>query len=139
MAKVEKMDDILGKLVPDAGVGDAKIPSVLLDESADSGSVISGLMHYFGEDDAREAVEVLVNGQPSGFMTRNALYDLVSVREKGIGSLEPAFLPGQSDYLLLALHCPVAGCTESELIIHYEPGLRRKCPKHPNVFMELKP
>jgi len=131
--------DIFEKLVSDLGDNYKKIPSVLLDESDESGKVLSGLMNYFGEDDTREAVEILIKGKQVGFMTRDALYDLVSVSEKGIGSLEPTFLLGMSDFKLLELHCPEPGCTEFEFIIHYDAGLRRKCPKHPNVFMELMP
>lgn len=134
-----KMADILGKLVSDVSIGNEKIPSLLLDESAESDRAISGLMIYFGEEDSREAVEVLVNGEQAGFITRNALHGLVAASGKGIGSLDPAFLPGQPNYILLEPHCPVHGCTESEYIIHYDPGLRRKCPKHPHVFMEPKP
>ena len=134
MAKIE---DILGNLQSGTNEDGKNIPTITVDDQSEPGEVVSGLMRYFGDDDERNAVKVIYMKEQAGIITRNALYNLVSVSNKGIGSFEPLILPGRPEFKPMVFRCPIAGCDESELVIHVTPGSVRRCPKHPDTEMEL--
>ncbi|MEJ2598676.1 MAG: hypothetical protein P8Z00_10115 [Anaerolineales bacterium] len=114
-------------------------PSLYLDKDEQVEAAISGLMDYFGEDDARRGVNLVIQGEAAGFLQREAFYEQVSFESKGFGDGDFSSLPGLPQYRLQTLRCPEPGCTYTCLVTYFEPADAPFCKLHPDRRMEAAP
>ncbi|GAA4360553.1 hypothetical protein [Angustibacter luteus] len=87
---------------------------------------------WFGEDDDRSALRLVVDGIDRGVLRRTAAYALVGSSDRGtLGAGDHATLPGHSvEYVVLRLHCPHEGCQVSGLALSYDPDDPPTCSVH---------
>lgn len=96
------------------------------------------IFRYFGEDDKRRVIRLVVQDKEVGYIRREDLYDFIAIAEKGIGDSDYAVLPGDIDpsiFPVFEYHCPVDGCGKCYLSIHEQIF---KCPIHQEKVMVLK-
>ena len=122
---------------------DAGAPPLRLEvsRSAGAGPVVGFLAEYFGADDARRAVELVVDGASRGYLRREALYDLLRPANKALGfdGAAGARLPGRSRYRIVTLACPHPGCEERVATIFFDPAAPPHCPRHETTAMQRAP
>ncbi len=133
-----KMLDELKAMCSTEELPDAQIfPTLYLDEEAQVGPALSGLMEYLGEDDTRPGVNLVIHGETAGFLPRKTLLASVDFAWKGLGDGDYAGLPGLPEYRLKPLRCPEPGCTSRSLVTYYRPADAPFCKVHPTRRMEL--
>ena len=115
------------------------LPLVSLSDGDSADAVVFGLVEYFGADDARQAVGLVVAGDPVGYLDRADLLDLIEVSARAIGAGEGALLPGAPDLHFLLIRCPVAGCTEQRLVMLFDEDAAPACPVHRGARLGLVP
>jgi len=131
------IDDLKARAqAPKVVVGNADF-TLMLDSNAVVEEVIIGLSAYFGEDNERQAIRLIVQGKEIGYLTRTGLYEFIELAERGIGDADNALLPGRPAYRLIELHCPFQGC-ESRMLVTSVDNLPA-CPVHAGVRMEISP
>src|SRR5687768_1798631 len=91
-----------GRPVPTVLVGTAE----LAERSED---VVRCLVGYFGEDDERQGVRLVVSGRTAGYLHRSDLYRFVGSIRRGYGSSDVFFAPGPTRPVLRTASCPVDG------------------------------
>ncbi len=102
-----------------------------------AGGLVDLLTGYFGEDDTRSQIRLLIGGEEIGYLQRADLYALASASEKGIGSSDYGTLPGQANYRLIRLRCPVAACTETRLVMTFDEDDPPACGVHPDRWLQV--
>jgi hypothetical protein len=100
---------------------------------------VPGLVAWFGEDRARDAVRLVVRGQDVGGLERSDVYSMLGDRSMGFGDAARTILPGASTaWRTLELRCPEPGCPESPVyVLSYDRARPPRCRVHPE--RELTP
>jgi len=113
-------------------------PVLALTASADSGA-LPALQRYFGEDDGRTGITLVIDGQYVGHVARaDAIGPLGQATRGGYGSSAGMTLPGHAQYQLLRLRCPVAGCPTPEMLaMTFDEDDPPRCWTHADTPMEL--
>lgn len=111
--------------------------TLLLDSDEDVESAVKDLFKYFGEDDKRQAIRLIVRGEEVGYLRRTDLYDFVPMETKGIGSSDHFKLPGEPRFRLFQLRCPIKDCTYRLLVMYFDKDNPPKCAIHPDENMEI--
>lgn len=111
--------------------------TLLLDSDEEVESAVKDLFQYFGEDDKRQAILLIVRGEEVGYLRRIDLYDFVTIGTKGIGSSDHFKLPGEHRFRLLQLRCPIKDCTHRLLVMHFDEDNPPKCAIHPDENLEI--
>ncbi len=120
---------------------EAPAPTVVLDES-DAVVAIPALLRYFGDDDGRAGVGLVIEGEPAGYLERGDALSLVHDTTRGTvggwGSSAGSGLPGHPQYELLHARCPVPGCPiADQLLMTYDEDDPPRCSVHPDAVLEL--
>jgi hypothetical protein len=110
-----------GQQVPTVLVGAAE-----LTEGAEG--VVGGLVGYFGEDDERQGVRLVVAGRAAGYLHRSDLYAFVGSIRRGYGSSDVFFPPGPTRPVLRTACCPVDGV--EFMVTRFDPDHPPTCPDH---------
>jgi hypothetical protein len=117
-------------------------PTVALSASEGQGAVVA-LLKYFGEDDARGGVTLVIEGERVGHLRRADALRLVADATRGgvspgYGSSAGMNLPGHGQYRLLRLRCPVPGCpAEDQLRMSYDEDDPPHCSIHREAVLGL--
>jgi hypothetical protein len=124
-------DEVLD--LADESVAASEEDEVLVVTSAtETGAVIDYLQDWFGSDDDRSALRLLLDGADRGVLHRADAYALVSSSDRGaLGAGDHGTLPGATvDYILLRLHCPEPGCQVHATALSYDPDDPPQCSVH---------
>jgi hypothetical protein len=135
---MKTLDELRNKSSAPASDSHAE-PILYLDDDEQVKAAISGLVDYFGEDDARQGVILVIQGEVAGFLHREAVYDEVSFESKGFGDGDFSSLPGLPQYRLQTLRCPEPVCTYTCLVTYFNPDDAPLCKLHPTRRMEAVP
>lgn len=111
----------LGRPGPTVLVGTAELA-----EGAEG--VVGCLVGYFGEDDERQGVRLVVGGRVAGYLHRSDLYAFVGSTRRGYGSSDVFFAPGPTRPLLRTASCPVDGV--EFMVARFDPDDPPTCPDH---------
>jgi hypothetical protein len=117
-------------------------PTVTLSASEGQGAVVA-LLRYFGEDNGRGGVTLVIEGEQVGHLHRADALSLVADATRGgaspgYGSSAGMNLPGHEPYRLLRLRCPIPGCpTEDQLRMTYDEDDPPRCSIHHEAVLEL--
>ncbi len=117
----------------DNGVPAAARDEVLVVPSSVDATVVVGyLQEWFGRDDARAQVRIVVDDVDEGVLRRESLYDLSASGDRGgLGSGDYSSLPGISTaYVPLHLVCSTAGCQMRFTVVSFDPDYPPSCPLH---------
>ncbi|SDL94039.1 hypothetical protein [Nonomuraea jiangxiensis] len=95
-------------------------------------AVIGLVQDWFGGDDARMALRLVLDGVDRGVLRRSAAYSLARTSDRGgLGSGDHAMLPGHStEYIPLRLSCPAPGCRVRAAAVSYDPYDPPQCGVH---------
>ena len=133
------LDDLVAVTRP-ALAGSVQTPETLaVAPDTPARDVVDLLTEYFGEDDERSAVKLVVGGKEIGYLHRQHLYAVATASEKGIGSSDYGTLPGRPNYRLIRLRCPVDGCTQALLVTSFDEDDPPRCEVHSARSMEIAP
>jgi hypothetical protein len=124
-----------------AETSEAGAPTVVLDESH-AKSAIEALLRYFGDEDGRTCVALVIEGESVGYLERGDALQLVGDTTRGTvggyGSSAGSGLPGHPQYELLHMRCPVRDCPIAEqLRMTYDEDDPPHCSVHPDAVLEL--
>lgn len=109
-------------------------PTLVVGTGEPADEVVRALAEYFGEDDDRTAVRLVVAGTPAGYLQRAHLYSFAGTLQRGFGSSDVFFTMGQGRSTLRTARCPVDG---SEFMVsRFDPDDPPTCPDH-NEPLEL--
>nr|QNO48414.1 hypothetical protein DLCBDOIA_00007 [Methanosarcinales archaeon ANME-2c ERB4]QNO48499.1 hypothetical protein AFGHNAJH_00003 [Methanosarcinales archaeon ANME-2c ERB4] len=133
-----RLDDLKAKTHQNLRSEGGEEIAIMLDSDAKVKAAIQGLIKYFGEDEDRKAVRLIVKGEESGWLTRSHIYDFVTFSAKGIGGGDDASIPGEYHYHIMHLYCPVEGCMEGFGVMIFDEDNPPKCPVHRDVSMVIK-
>jgi hypothetical protein len=117
-------------------------PTVALSASDEQAAVVA-LLRYFGEDDRRRGVTLVIEGNQVGHLHREDALSLVADATRGgaspgYGSSAGMGLPGHEPFRLLRLRCPIPGCpTEDQLTMTYDEDDPPRCSIHHEAVLEL--
>ena len=93
--------------------------------------LVHGLAEYFGRDDDRDAIGLVVDGDFVGYVARDDIGDLLpSSGTKGLGASDGIVLPGQANWKLFELHCTTSGCVSIVLTPLYSNAEPPLCEVH---------
>jgi len=95
-------------------------------------AVIDYVQDWFGGDDGRSALRLVVDGADCGVLHRSDAYALVSPSDRGgLGAGDHSTLPGYSvAYELLTLRCPQPGCRVRGVAVSYDADDPPACSLH---------
>jgi len=129
------LDVLRGLARDEPGVQDEPVLAV---EAAAQGGTLGALQRYFGEDDGRQGVTLVVDGERVGHVSRgDAIGPLAEATRGSYGSSSGMALPGHAQYRLLRLRCPIPGCPTPEiLVMNYDEDDPPRCPTHRGVDLE---
>jgi len=96
--------------------------------------IVRALVGYFGEDDERHGVRLVVEGEVAGYLRRSDLYTFVGSIRRGHGSSDGFFAPGSTRPVLRTAHCPVDGA--EFMVARFDSADPPRCPDH-NESLEL--
>jgi hypothetical protein len=131
------LDDVKAAARPVANVDATTDATLDVPANPHVAGLVDVLTQYFGEDDSRAAIRLVVGGEELGYVHREDLYALASASQKGIGSSDYAALPGRANYRLIGLRCPVVGCTHRLMVTTFDEEDPPKCTVHPAQSMEI--
>jgi hypothetical protein len=129
------LDELVAIARP-AGPQERVSATVVIPWEAEIPAMLVELFEFFGEDRSREAVRLVARGKDAGLLPREALYEVVELSDKGLGTSAGADLPGTvRPGRVLRLCCPVAGCGEPPVLAMdvLDPP---SCPHHPDRKLE---
>ena len=118
------LDELLARAAagsPDPG---RPVPTVVVGAE----DVVRTLVQYFGEDDERQAVRLVVDGTAAGYLRRADLYAYVGSVTRGFGSSDAYFAPGPTRPVLRAARCPVDGA--GFRVARFRADKPPSCPDH---------
>lgn len=120
---------------------DAQVATVHLDDDRAIALAIETIVGYFGADPAREAIHVVIEGEPAGYLERHDAFDFVRSADRGIGAGDGALLPGHATgYAMLELHCPRPGCPHSPVFaLDYDEQDPPRCDVHRDLALVYRP
>lgn len=133
MTKVE--DLLAGGLAQRGFLG--KSETLRAPREVDPARVADALMERFGSDDTLEAVEIVLDDESMGYVTRKAAYELAGALSKSIGIGDHGALPGAPHYTLITLCCPVPGCGYRLSTMIYDEDHPPVCARHPAQILEI--
>jgi hypothetical protein len=130
-------DDVLG-------LADQSVPATDHDQvfavpsAIESAAVIDYVQDWFGGDDGRSALRLVVDGSDCGVLHRSDAYALVPTSDRGgLGAGDHGSLPGYSvAYELLSLRCPQPGCHVRAVAVSYDVDDPPRCSLH-DVPMQI--
>lgn len=131
-------DDLRAVARPSSGKAGSIDAKLEVHPSTHVGSLVDLLTQYFGEDDTRDAIKLVIGGDEIGFLHREDLYAMASSSQKGIGASDYGALPGMPNYRLIRLRCPVPGCPHRLLVTIFDEEDPPKCSIHPERSMEIE-
>lgn len=135
MITMNKLKAKLKNRVPAAGAG--PIATLELDSAETAARALFGLEDYFGQDDRRKAVKLVLGDGMSGYLHRADLLQLISLTTRGLGESDGMSLPGDiTDVTLIELCCPVRGCKHRLLVTRFDANDPPKCKAHPKSKMK---
>lgn len=103
-------------------------PTVVVGTVEPADDVVQALAGYFGEDDGRTAVRLVVAGSVAGYLERSDLYSFAGSLERGWGVSDAFFTMGESRIHFRTARCRVDG---SEFMIsRFDPDDPPTCPDH---------
>ena len=129
------------------GLADQSVPAtdhddvLLVAGAIDHTAVIRYVQDWFGGDNDRSALRLVVDGADRGVLRRSAAYAFAKPTNRGggggLGAGDGASVPGRSvGYQALRLHCPQPGCHVRELAPSYDEDDPVRCSLH-GVPMQL--
>src|SRR4029434_2042852 len=133
------LDDLKARAERRASFPGGQVVTVSLKSDADAQSVVAHLEQYFGQDDERQAIRLVIEGQAVGNLARADLYDLVAMTSKGTDAAAGMILPGEAHFVLLAVCCRSPGCNERMWVMLFNDADIPPCASHPDIRMELCP
>jgi len=108
------------------GVVDATEPVTTQDEvlvvtsATDPARIAGYVQDWFGDDDDREALRLILDGDDRGVVRRVGAYALAKSFDRGtFGTGDYATQAGVADYTMFTLTCPAPGCTVHGRAITY--------------------
>lgn len=104
------------------------VPTVLVGTAERAEGVVRGLVGYFGEDDKRQGVRLVVGGRVAGYLHRSDLYTYVGSIQRGYGSSDVFFAPGPTRPVLRTACCPVDSV--EFMVTRFDPDDPPTCPDH---------
>jgi hypothetical protein len=97
----------------------------------DEGAAITAAATYFGADDSRLVVRVIVSTEVLGYLDRDQALSLVPSQSRDLGHSSGQFVPGISFYEGIELRCPVAGCAANPIVATtFDAAHPPHCPVH---------
>ncbi len=112
--------------------------TIAVDDERVAEQAVQILIEFFGEDDERESVRVVSQGNEIGYLTRTDLYTFVDSTTKGVGIGDHGILPGSGEFRIIELYCPQLGCEQRLLVVSFDEDNRQYCPMHKNTAMEIR-
>jgi hypothetical protein len=117
---------------------DSSVPVAARDEvlvvpsSVDPTVVVGYLQDWFGQDDARHQMRIVVDDVDQGVLRRESLYELSASGDRGgLGSGDYSSLAGISTaYVPLHLVCSTLGCLVRIRAVSFDPDDPPSCPLH---------
>lgn len=105
---------------------------VSLSSSTRAEVVRAYVIDWFGADDDRDALRLVVDGADRGVLSRASAYMLAATDDRGgFGSGDYLSMPGTSTgYKTLVLVCPHAGCQVQGAALSYDEDHPPRCPIH---------
>ena len=104
----------------------------------DDGTALEGLLAYFGADDERQAVRVVVSGKLLGYVTRGKALDMIDAQSRDLGQAGSWTLPGISHFKRIELRCPVERCEANPFFADtFDVAYPPDCPLHPGHALTL--
>ena len=113
------------------------VPTLLMrpaELDAGAEDVVRILVGYFGEDDERQGVRLMVGGEVAGYLRRSDLYAFVTAVSRGHGSSDAYFAPGSTRPVLRTARCPVDAA--EFMVARFDAADPPTCPDH-NESLEL--
>jgi hypothetical protein len=101
---------------------------------------VTEIVRYFGEDPSRQAVELVIAGQPAGYIARSALYAVLPNTLKGFDDSAGAQLPGTprpGAYRLYRFACEVPGCLRRAITPRVDRDDLPRCPDHGSAMKRV--
>lgn len=121
---------------PEAGPP-ATVDTLAVPEDVAADRLLDALTEYFGEDDSRRRVRLVVGEREVGYLKRTALYAFAATSVKSIGAGDYGTLPGEPDFRLIRLRCPRDGCARHLLVTYFDEDAPPRCVDHPDAEMEI--
>jgi hypothetical protein len=105
---------------------------VSLSSSAQAEMIRAYVIDWFGADNDRQALRLVVDGTDYGVLSRVSARVLATTSDRGgYGSGDYFLTPGSSpDYKTLVLTCPYAGCQVRGAALFYDEDHPPRCPIH---------
>jgi hypothetical protein len=114
-------------------------PTLVLAESDEGRAAMIAVLRYFGEDDERTGIDLMVGRKRVGRLSRAAALSTLADTTRGdYGMSAGATLPGMLSYEVIRLRCSVAGCKiGDQLRVTYDEDHPPHCPRHPKQPLEF--
>ena len=130
-----KLDD-LKAVATEKPLEDGETRMVLsLNDAKEIDAAMHALNRFFGEDESRNAVQLEIQGEKSGYLNRREFCG-GQPRVKH-GQSQSAELPGVPEFTFIKLACPVEGCETLILKIHYDERDPAMCPVHTEEILKV--
>jgi hypothetical protein len=124
-------EDLVGLADPSPPPGPTE--EVLVASSADAvGQVAEYVQAWFGADDDRRSLRLVLDGSDRGVLYRSTVYSLAVPKTRGtFGQGDYAAVPGHAvDFHPLRLACPAEGCHVRAAVVSYDADDPPLCPLH---------
>ena len=104
---------------------------VSLSQSTRPEMVRAYVIDWFGADEDRDTLRLVVDGADRGILSRASAYALATTGDRGYGSGDYWSVPGTSTgYKTLVLACPHPGCRVNGAALFYDEDHPPRCPIH---------
>ncbi len=134
-----KLDELIARAHPTASAP-SDVPVLALARGDNAEATIAWLVDYFGADDTRQVVGLVVDGKEVGYLEAVDLYHLVEVSTRALGVADAAILPGTPRSLrFLELRCPVVGCAEGRWVMLFDEENAPPCRQHATAKLRPAP
>lgn len=124
-----------------------------LDDDAVAPGAVVRLAEYFREDESRRCVSLVIRGEESGCLGREAVRSLsarvrafpefkppakqwLGMERLDVGEADHSILPGNPKLFPIKLRCPEKGCGYIVFVGSYSEDNPPMCKKHPGTPME---
>lgn len=125
------LDDLIAAARADATA--AGEPTFTVQRGADEPRQTQAVFAWFAHDETRARLRLAVDGTLVGVLLRDDVLGLVGTLERGGGSADHLFLPGDPADAFVEVHCGAPGCPRSWVVAGLAAAQRLRCEDHPAV------